>query len=97
MLTICEGIPNHILDALFNWKLQKTYKSLTKKFHLAVQPAGTKNFLPCSVEDGGLSNLVLPSEFNRQRVVIGTCAETIDQNVIQRFHVWQFTQERDHV
>jgi len=36
MLTIYKGIPNHILDALFNWKLQKTYKLLTKKFCLAM-------------------------------------------------------------
>lgn len=121
-----KRIPNHILDALFNWKLQKTYKLLTKKFRLSgyiARQAEKKLRAPSSAlvsfvlfrrcpqyahlyctkhragvaKDPAGANLVLSSEFNRQRVIISACAETIDQNVIQRLHVWQFTQEGDHV
>ena len=57
-----------------------------------MKPGGMKIFFHTQLRARGLS-----AQFDRQRVVIGARAETIDQNMIQRFHVWQLPQESDHV
>lgn len=43
------------------------------------------------------NNLDLPSKLHCQSIVVGTCAKTINQNVIEGLHVWQLAQKRDHV
>lgn len=79
----------HMLDGYITTRLQKKHpRSCQMTGDVRIKLDG--NLIP-------YRGIFLPSEFHRQGVVIRAGAETVDQDVVKRFHVREFAQEGDHV